>query len=277
MQKDLRVLITGAASGLGKALALAYAEKGGRIALVDVNEARGRETLAAVQTLGAQGFFHQADVRSSDCFEQLLAEVTQRWGGLDVLINNAGVAAHGAIDEAPIVDWQWILDINLMAVVRACRTFVPLFKAQGHGTIINIASMAGLLHSADMGSYSVSKAGVVALSETLYAELRMLGIKVSVVCPGFFQTNLIESLRSPDPAAESLVKKLLTLSRIDADDIAAIIVRKAAAGTFMILPHAIYRPLWLLKRWFPSLYLFILIRLAGSIKKQRAPAQKILA
>lgn len=249
-----RIAITGGASGLGKALALHYAARGARIALLDLSDERGAETLAEVIKRGGEGFYLHGDVREDASFERLRAEVEARWGGLDIFFNNAGVAAHGAFDHAPLADWQWIVEINLLSVVRAVRAFTPLFKRQRSGHFVNIASMAGLLHAPEMGSYCATKAGVVALSESLMLELIAYGAHVSVVCPAFFQTNLGESLRSPDPKAPARVKKLLASSKLTADDVAAYIAKGVAARRFMILPHAAFRRLWLFKRWFPSLY-----------------------
>ena len=108
-----------------------------------------------------------------------------------MLVNNAGVAGGGRIDVATMDEWQWITEINLFGVVRGTRTFVPMFKAQRSGRIVNVASLAGLVHPAGMGSYNAVKAGVVAFTETIGHELAAYGVHAHVVCPSYFRTNLM--------------------------------------------------------------------------------------
>ena len=133
-------------------------------------------------------------------------------------MNNAGVAQAGSIETTSIDDWRWIIDINLLGVVRGCRVFTPVLKQQRSGHLVNIASMAGLLDVPFMSSYNATKAAVVSLSETLQNELHATGIGVSVVCPSFFQTNIGESLRADDPGLRKAMSKLLARSAITAAD-----------------------------------------------------------
>tara|TARA_B100001079_G_C16387721_1_gene505250 strand:- start:1412 stop:1987 length:576 start_codon:yes stop_codon:yes gene_type:complete len=157
--------------------------------------------------------------------------------GVDVLINNAGIASGGMFWDLSLEDWDSQICINLMGVVKGCKAFMPVFMKQGHGRIINIASMAAHIQTPGMSNYNVAKAGVVALSESLLAELHPLGIKVSVVCPSFFQTNLLESYHGPDSKARDDMAKLLQNSPISAAEVADITYRESEADQFMILPH----------------------------------------
>lgn len=259
-----RVAITGAASGLGRSLALHFAREGWQIALGDINDQRGQETQAAITALGVDAFYQHVDVREEASIVKWKDAIVKRWGTLDVVINNAGVACHGRIDESPLDDWDWIIDINLMGVVRGCKIFTSLFKAQGHGHIVNVASMAGLIHSPEMNSYNVTKAGVVALSDTLKSELKSSNIKVSVVCPGFFPTNLTENTRSPNPNIKSVIGKLFSKSKLKAEDVARIVYEGVKAGKFIILPHKDYAAFWYMKRYSPTLYFWSMGRMAGS-------------
>ncbi|MFY7930816.1 MAG: SDR family oxidoreductase [Oligoflexus sp.] len=272
--QNKRIAITGAASGLGKALALQYAEHGWTVAVADIHDTRGRETVDTILQAGGEAFYIHCDVRKEQDLRRLRDEIVQRWGGLDMMVNNAGVAAHGAIDQAELEDWEWILDINLMGVVRGCRIFAALFKQQGYGHFVNIASMAGLLHTPEMNSYNVSKAGVIALSETLRTELAADGIKVTVVCPGFFPTQLAESMRSPDPGIQRVVEKLFAKSKLKAHDIAAIIYREVAEGTFYVLPHWDYRLLWYLKRYAPAIYFPLMQKMSAPRKRKPVSARR---
>lgn len=138
-----------------------------------------------------------------------------------------------------------------MGVVKGCKAFLPLLE-RSKGRIINIASMAALMQGPGMSNYNVAKAGVLALSESLLVELRQLEVAVHVVCPSFFQTNLLDSFRGPNPAMKTQVGKLLEGSPISAAEIAEYIHQQVAAGEFLILPHEAGRQAWQLKRQAPS-------------------------
>ncbi|HEX4870583.1 MAG TPA: SDR family NAD(P)-dependent oxidoreductase, partial [Moraxellaceae bacterium] len=176
-----RVLITGAASGLGRALALAWARRGARLVIADLNAERGAESVALCRAAGAaDAVFRLLDVRREADFAAAAEWLEREWAGVDVVVNNAGVAGGGRFEGIDEADWQWMLDINLMGVVRGCRAFTPLFKRQDGGQFVNIASMAGLLNPPSMSNYHVAKAGVIALSETLAVELEPWHIRTLV-------------------------------------------------------------------------------------------------
>ena len=143
MTQTKRVFITGGASGLGRALALRYARDGWRVCIADLNDERGASTRTELAAAGAvEALYRHADVTSEADLQAIADELARVWGGLDVLINNAGVAQAGAIEDVSLSDWEWILNINLLGVVRGCKVFTPIFKRQGSGHIVNIASMA---------------------------------------------------------------------------------------------------------------------------------------
>ncbi|PTL85592.1 SDR family oxidoreductase [Vitiosangium sp. GDMCC 1.1324] len=246
-----RIFITGGASGLGRAIALRFARAGWRVCIADVNDARGAETLASLTPLTSQSHYLRCDVTREEDLRAASEWLSAQWGGVDVVVNNAGVAQAGAIDEVSLSDWQWVLDINLLGVVRGCKVFTPVFKRQGRGHFVNVASMAGLLDMPKMSSYNASKAAVVSLSETLQNELVDDNIGVSVVCPSFFKTNLAESLRTTDPGLRTAVGKLLERSPVTAEDIADQIFQAVKQRDFYVLPHREARHTWLLKRLLP--------------------------
>jgi NAD(P)-dependent dehydrogenase (short-subunit alcohol dehydrogenase family) len=225
-----RVLVTGAASGLGAALTSAF-------------RARGDEVLAT-DLAGAE---LTLDVTSDEDWAAALARVEDRWGGLDVLVNNAGVAGGGRVDVAGLDEWEWIIEINLLGVVRGCRTFVPMLKRQRSGRIVNVASLAGLVHPAGMASYNAVKAGVVALTETLGHELAPYDVRASVVCPSYFRTNLMASLRGADEALRAVVTQLVETAPLSADDIAAAVLAGIDADEQIILPDPAARAAYDLK------------------------------
>lgn len=249
-----RVFITGGASGLGRAIALRYAREGARVCIGDIAPEQGAEVEREINQAGGEGYFVTCDVRRLDDFEKVRDDLLQRWGGVDVVVNNAGVASAGSIEDTTIADWEWILDINVLGVVRGCKAFTPLFKQQRAGAFVNVASMAGLMLAPLMDSYNVSKAGVIALSETLSQELRDAGIHISCVCPAFFQTNLASTMRSDIPGVAQNVNKLMKRSSITADDVAEDVVRSVKNKSFWVLPHARERRLWMLKRHAPRAF-----------------------
>ncbi|KQT92024.1 short-chain dehydrogenase [Marmoricola sp. Leaf446] len=234
-----RVLVTGGAGGLGAALAAAYRSRGDDVVVADV---------ADVADDPGTGPFLHLDVRSDDDWAAARAWVEQEWGGLDVLVNNAGVAGGGRLDVATLEEWQWITEVNLFGAVRGTRTFVPLLKQQGSGLIVNVASLAGLVHPAGMGSYNAVKAAVVALSETTGHELAEFGVRCAVVCPSYFRTGLVASLRGADQLLEPLMRRLVDHAPLGADDIAAEVLAGLDRGDEVILPDPAARAAYELKQ-----------------------------
>jgi NAD(P)-dependent dehydrogenase (short-subunit alcohol dehydrogenase family) len=227
----MRVLVTGAASGLGAALSDAF-------------EARGDEVLRTDRVGGDLTL----DVTSDADWAAALAHVEETWGGLDVLVNNAGVAGGGRLDLAGLDEWQWITEINLFGAVRGTRTFVPLLKRQRSGAIVNVASLAGLVHPAGMASYNAVKAAVVALTETTGHELAAYGVTAHVVCPSYFRTNLMSSLQGEDTALAAVMTRLVDGSPLTAEDIAAAVLEGLDRGDEVIVPDQPARDAWALKQ-----------------------------
>lgn len=264
-----RIMITGAGSGLGREMALRWAREGWRLALSDVNQAGLEETLRLVREAGGDGFIQRCDVRDYSQLTALAQACEERLDGIDVVVNNAGVAAGGFFSELSLEDWDWQLSINLMGVVKGCKAFLPLLlKSQGR--LINIASMAALMQGPAMSNYNVAKAGVVALSESLLVELRDQQVKVHVVCPSFFQTNLLDSFRGPTPAMKAQVGKLLESSPISAGEIADYIFQQVAAEEFMILPHEQGRMAWAIKRQQPQAIYDEMARMAARMRSKNS-------
>ncbi|HKK56110.1 SDR family oxidoreductase, partial [Marinobacter sp.] len=253
-----RIFITGGASGLGRAIALRYAREGARVCIGDISADQGHLVEAEINKAGGEGYFVECDVRRLTDLEKICAELTDKWGGIDIVVNNAGVASAGSIEDTTMADWEWIIDINVLGVVRGCKAFTPQFKRQGAGAFVNVASMAGLMLAPLMDSYNVSKAGVIALSETLSQELRDDGIHVSCVCPAFFQTNLTSTMRSDIPGIQQNVNKLMKKSTITAEDVADDVFRAVAKGDFWVLPHARERRMWMVKRHAPKAFDFLM-------------------
>jgi len=262
-----RVLITGAGSGLGRALAFCFAENGWRVACADINIDAANDTVRLLNEFGVGAIAMWVDVGDDASVEEMRDEVLAVWDGVDVVVNNAGVASAGSLAGTSIDDWRWTLNVNLMGVVRCCRAFLPVMLRQPRGRFINIASFAGIANAPNMGAYSASKAGVISLSETLRAELALIasGMTVSVVCPAFFQTNLMQTARAPDKD-KALASRLMASAKETADDVAAAIYRGAMRGDFMIFPTRAETMRWRIKRLAPNLFLR---KLLGAYRKGR--------
>jgi NAD(P)-dependent dehydrogenase (short-subunit alcohol dehydrogenase family) len=153
-------MITGAGSGLGREIALRWARDGWQLAMSDVNDAGLQETLKLVREAGGEGFVQRCDVRDYSQLTAFAQACEQKLGGIDIIVNNAGVASGGFFDELSLEDWDWQIAINLMGVVKGCKAFLPLLE-KSKGKIINIASMAALMQGPAMSNYNVAKAGVV--------------------------------------------------------------------------------------------------------------------
>ncbi|MDD9348394.1 SDR family NAD(P)-dependent oxidoreductase [Mumia sp.] len=253
-----RVLVTGAASGLGLALVAQLVGRRCRVLATDVHD----DVPATLSILGDAVTYQRLDVRSDDDWSRALAWVQETWHGIDLVVNNAGVAAGGGIDLTTSDGWEWITEINLLGVARGCRTFAPLLKEQRSGRLVNTASAAGLVHPPRMSEYNAVKAGVVALSETLRWELEPYGVGVSVVCPSFFRTNLADSIRSADPEASASARQLIDGSKRSAETVAAEVLRQLDAGKHLILPDRDARIAYATKRFAPWLYRAAMLRVA---------------
>ncbi len=244
-----RVLVTGGSSGLGEALVKAFVARGDQVLVGDLNEPVPSEaTTDATGSAGGGADFVHLDVRSDDDWAAAYAWVDEHWGGLDVLVNNAGVAGGGRIDVAGMDEWQWITEINLFGVVRGTRTFVPMFKEQGSGHIVNVASLAGLVHPAGMASYNAVKAGVVAFSETTAHELAEWDVHCSVVCPSYFRTRLVENMQGTDTAVGRVIGGLVDAAPLGPEDIAAAVLEGMDRGDELILPDDAARAAYDLKQ-----------------------------
>lgn len=261
-----KVLITGAASGLGRALALRFAQQGGDICIADVNMEGAAETLELVKKAGGQGWTYPLDVTKPEQWQTLLAEVVHRWQGIDVVINNAGVATADRIEQGDWASWEWVIDINIKGVALGARTFTPLMKKQGSGYFINTASLAGLMKAPFMGSYNVTKAAVVALSETMHHELKPYGIGTTALCPGFFRTNLDKTMRSSDPSAQRFVDKVFEASALDANDVADAAIDAMKKNKMICNPHSVGRKAYFVKRYMPWLYNIMITKEASKLK-----------
>jgi len=267
-----RVLITGGASGLGKAIVEQFAELGWKIAVVDIN-LEGAESVAdAANKRGAEAIALYCDIGKDQDFINIAETVKERWDGLDIIINNAGIATTGMMADCTPEQWDRAINLNLNSVFRGCHFWLPLIPENGPGHVVNTASFAGIAQAPSMISYNVSKAGVIALSETLRAELGYRNIGVSVICPAFFKTNLLDSMSPAESGVKPLVEKWMKESKIDATDIANDVLKGIEKNQLMVISHDYARNAYRFKRFFPKTYMKQLIKrvpqIVASKKKQ---------
>ena len=263
-------VITGAGGGLGRALALQLAAGGARLLLADVDRARCEESARLAEQVGGQATALVVDVSDAEHVEHMAQTAERVLGRIDLVVNNAGVAAGGLVGRVSLDDWRWIVNINLWGVIHGCHAFVPRLVKQGGGAILNVASLAGIACAPRMASYNVTKAGVIALSETLCAELTGDNVRVTVLCPAFFKTNLLETMRVTDSEIRSLAEAAFANSTMSAAEVAAAALRAVARGRLYCLPMREGRIVWRLKRLVPERF----ARLIANRRLQRMAEQR---
>lgn len=263
MKSPRRVLITGAGSGLGQALAHRFAADGAQVACVDIQTERVQATLAALSGSGHAAF--AADVGNDDSMQALAQSVLADWGAPDVLINNAGIASGGDVLDAPIGEWRHLWEVNVLSVVRGSKLFLPAMLKRGSGHIVSTASFAGLAGAPGLMTYGVSKAAVVAFSEQLRAECHGTGIDVSVICPAFFKTNLMQSTVGTEKIKQ-LGQKMMERSPDSLDQVADRVFAGIGKRRFLIIPTKNEPMLWRIKRFFPEWYFRELLKRAGDMQ-----------
>lgn len=256
--KNKLVLVTGASSGIGAALAVAFAGAGARLVLTARDAQRLERVRARCTALGAEVAVHPAEITDAVQVQRLADVVHARDAALDVLVNNAGVVMGGLCWEVEPDDWRRLHEINVMGVVHAIRAFVPRMIERGRGGhVVNMASVSGLVGARGMATYSASKFAVVGLSESLRMELHRHGIGVSAICPGYVKTPIQEKVKlvgSLDtPEARARVDREFARTRLRPEDVARRTLKAirgnealAAIGREALMVRT-------LKRWAPAL------------------------
>jgi NAD(P)-dependent dehydrogenase (short-subunit alcohol dehydrogenase family) len=241
-------VVTGGASGIGYALASAFAAEGMKVVIGDIEVPALDDAVGKLETSGAEVIGVVTDVSDAAQVQALADAAVARFGAIHIACNNAGVGAGGLSWEAPLSTWEWVLGVNLWGVIHGLRAFVPILMQQAQGYVVNTASIAGLVAGPFMAPYNASKHAVVALSETLHHEMAMMAphVKVSVLCPGWVRTRIADSERNRPPgiaedaAGESVISGLLhTLidKGMSSDEVAAKVLAAIRAEQFWILPH----------------------------------------
>ncbi|MDR3096545.1 MAG: SDR family oxidoreductase [Paraburkholderia sp.] len=246
-------VITGAASGFGRAFAQQAASLGMKLVLADVDAGALDETVQALRAQDAQAIGVRTDVRDPAQVDALAQAALDAYGKVHLLFNNAGVGSGGFVWESSARDWEWVFGVNVMGVANGVRSFTPIMLKQGERAhIVNTASVAGLLAPPAMAVYNASKHAVVALTETLYHDLKNVSTQVScsLLCPAFVPTGIANAERSrPDDlrneapptrsqqAADLQLQRAVRSGRLTADDVAKSTFDAVRDGRFYILTH----------------------------------------
>lgn len=249
-------VITGAGSGIGAAFATELSRRGGRVVCSDVDEGSSQATADAIVAAGGQATSVRCDVSQLDDVRQL-AEAAQSWlgGPPTLVVNNAGVGAGGAaIGDIDMDDWKWVLGINLWGPIHGCQVFTPILRQAGRPAgIVNVGSAAAFGAAPGMAAYNVSKAGVLSLSETLAAELSGTGINVTVLCPTFVKTNIVQAGRISAQSTQ-LADKLMRWTGFSPERVVRACLDTNDRGGLYCMPQPDARIGWGIKRFTPTVY-----------------------
>jgi NAD(P)-dependent dehydrogenase (short-subunit alcohol dehydrogenase family) len=266
-------IVTGGASGIGKALAVGLARRGCEVVLADLQTELAEKVASEIVSSGGRAEAVKTDVTDFVAVEQLVADTAERTGRLDYMFNNAGIAIAGDVVQYGIEDWNQIIDVNLKGVINGTQAAYQVMVGQGFGHIVNTASLAGLIPTPGLVSYAVTKHAVVGLSTSMRAEAAQLGIRVSVLCPGVIRTPILDAggkygkmlMDIPPEKQNRLWKKMKPMSP---DKFADKALHSIAWNKAIVVAPSWWKILWLANRLFPAAG----IKLAGksfqSLQKQ---------
>lgn len=248
-------VVTGAGSGIGRAFALELARRGGRVVCADIKLDTAQETAQLIADGGGEAFALSCDVGRLEAVQALAQQAPELLGTpVDLVINNAGIGIGGKhIGEFGIDDWRATMDVNLWGVIHGCHVFTPQLRQLGRGGILNVASTASFAAAPSMGPYNVTKAAVLALTETLAAELAGSGVRVSALCPTFVKTNILRDGRI-EAGVTRLASRLMSWTGVDAGRVARQALDALDRGQLYMLPQLDARMIWRLKRLMPESY-----------------------
>ena len=249
------VVVTGAGSGIGRSSALLFARLGAKVHVADIDGASAERVVAEIEQADGAAVAHTFDARDVAAVEALAESVFEADGRVDVLHNNAGIGHAANIELTTFEDWERVIGVNLLGIAYVAQAFIPrMLRAGGRASIVNTASMAGLVAAPQMAPYSASKFGVVGLSESLNAELRPRGIHVCAVCPGIIDTPITRSaiMRGEPEGRRQQAIEFYRKRGAPPDDVAEAVVDAVRKRKLIQpVPRSHVTPLWMLKRLAP--------------------------
>jgi NAD(P)-dependent dehydrogenase (short-subunit alcohol dehydrogenase family) len=254
-------VITGASSGIGRALSLALAREGWKVGIVDIDMEQAEETRRMVREAGGEGEVFQANVRVLQEVMAAADHFFDLWGEVGMLVNNAGIGGGGFVGDVDMKDWAAVVETDYWGVVYGCHAFVPRLKKQGRGQIVNTSSTAGIIPVMGFASYNTAKAAVVSLSETLRLEMAPYNVGVTVVCPPVVKTNILEnSLKVVElPGGEEMrwgmemIETAMRREDLPLEEFARRVLRDIEKNKLYSVPKLASRLVWLGIRLSPSL------------------------
>lgn len=261
-------MVTGAASGIGRALAVRLAGQGARVMLADIQLEAAARVAEAIRASGGWAAAHYLDVTDNSAVEGLVRRVAAGEGRIDYMFNNAGIAVLGEFRHLPSADWKRIVEVNVGGVFAGTAAAYEVMIGQGEGHIVNTASVAGLVPAAGIAAYCASKHAVVGLSTSLRAEAAIHGVNVSVLCPGFIRTPMLDSKVVGEPAGEKSTARILRLA-MTPEECAARALQGVARNQAVIPVTGHARLLWAMQRWLPGLLDASSRRMARRLHEER--------
>jgi NAD(P)-dependent dehydrogenase (short-subunit alcohol dehydrogenase family) len=247
-------VITGAASGIGRALAIEAARQGFSVGIVDIDLREAEGTLELVEQAGGSGEVFSCNVRELDEVKATADHFFDMWGEVGLLINNAGVLAFGHVGDIDMKEWQKVLETNLWGQIFGCHAFIPRMKEQGGGHIVNTASVVGIVPPPQQAPYTVSKAGIIGLSETIKTELAPFNIGITVLCPMSVNTNILKDSSDKGNYSRELYTVSFSQAKITPEQIAKKVMSAVEKNKLYLLPNLSGRLFWLSKRLLPSTF-----------------------
>ncbi len=260
--RDATAIVTGGASGIGRALAEELARRGCEVVLADRQIDLAKEVASKICSLGGKARAEEIDVTQSSVVERLARETVQRTGRLDYMFNNAGISIGGLVDLHGIEDWDRIVDVNIKGVIHGTHAAYPIMIQQGFGHIVNTASLAGLIPVPGAVSYATTKAAIVGLSKSLRTEAAHRGVRVSVLCPGAVRTPMLEGCGKYGKVLGDISPELLNdfierLKPMPADRFAKKVLKGVKKNKAIIIVPSWLGMIWWLDRLFPNLVMFV--------------------
>ncbi len=213
-------IVTGAGSGIGRGIAEAFVREGARVALADWSEPGGQETLGHIAAAHGEAVLVVGDVSHASDAKRIVDACVERFGRVDILVNNAGILRYGLVHEMDEATWDSVIDVNLKSVYLLSRAALPSMLAQGHGRIVNIASIAGLQGFENLSAYCASKGGIIALTRTMAVDYSPRGITVNCIAPGLIASAMTEGILEDAAAREAFISSTPTHSVGQPEDIA---------------------------------------------------------
>lgn len=200
--QDRIAIITGAANGIGKETAKTFVREGANVVIADYDQELGQQVVEEIMEQGGKAFFHQVDVSDQTSVQSMVAATLQKWGRIDILINNAGITADGFLHKMSAEKWQKVIDVNLSGVFYCTQAVIPTMMEQKYGRILTASSVSGVYGNVGQTNYAATKAGVIGMTKTWAKELAPHGILVNAIAPGFVETRMVEKV--PDKVLDQI-------------------------------------------------------------------------